>query len=127
MSKQPSLFDYDRDKARLARESAIKRVGDNAEHDWKDVAYESVLRTASELDSFIVDEVWKRMPKGYSTHENRAMGAIIRKAVSDGVIAKTDQYRPSAKKSSHGAIRSVWRSLIKERRVKTLLEVFTDE
>ena len=109
-SNQPSLFDYDREKARTSREQAIKTAGDHADTDWKEIAYEAVLRTARDLDSFIVDEVWKRMPRGFSTHENRAMGAVIRRAVSKGVISKTSHYIPSTKTSSHGAMRVVWKS-----------------
>ena len=109
---QPSLFDYDRAIARDRRERAIKKVEENARPEWKDIAYESLLKTAGDLNYLIVDEVWKRMPRGYSTHENRAMGAVMRRALADGVISKTEQYRPSAKASSHGAIRSVWKSEI---------------
>jgi len=109
-SNQPSLFDYDRERARVSREEGIKKVEEHADPDWKDIAYEAVLRTSRDLDSFIVDEVWKRMPRGFSTHENRAMGAVIRRAVSRGVISKTSEYRPSSKTSSHGAMRVVWKS-----------------
>ena len=88
------------------------RVERNAHEEWKDAALEAVYQAALVNRKFIVDEVWRYMPPDVSTHELRAMGAVMKKAAKAGWIIGTGEYEPSAKVSTHKGLRHVWQSLI---------------
>jgi hypothetical protein len=94
--------------ALAARDEAIQRVDEHADPDWKDHAYDLVVRTAGELYEFTQDDVWDRGLQ--PTRENRALGPVFLRAARAGVCEKTDRVRPSAR--SHGSGKPVWRSLI---------------
>jgi hypothetical protein len=101
---QPTLFD-----AAAARDTAIARVDEHADHDWKTQALAAVRRTAEQLPEFIVDEVWAT-GRLESTREDRALGPIMRAAAREGWMVRTDRTRPSVR--SHLSPKPVWRSLI---------------
>lgn len=110
---QPEL-NFDAPAATHARDDAINRVAANVEWDWAAHALEAVWRTAIELESFIVDEVWSRIPECKGPHEPRAMGAVMRRARDNRWIEATDQYRASDRVTAHRNPRRVWRSLLFE-------------
>lgn len=67
------------------------------------------------LAEFTSDDVWARMVDAGGvppTHDNRALGAVMRWAASDGLIAATDRVRPSSRVRLHGSPRRIWRSLV---------------
>lgn len=97
---------------RAARDKAIQKVETHANDEWKQSAFAAVEKTAREAEAFIVDSVWLRMPEGSSTHEGRAMGAIMQKAQREGLIAPTNDFRPSFDKTHHACPRRVWKSLV---------------
>ena len=105
-------FNFDPVRSAQARDEAMVRVERNAHEEWKDVALEAVYQAALVNGKFIVDEVWRYMPPDVSTHELRAMGAVMKKAAKAGWITGTGEYRPSAKVTTHKGLRHVWRSLI---------------
>ena len=105
-------FNFDPVRSAQARDEALVRVERNAHEVWKDVALEAVYQAALVNGKFIVDEVWRYMPSGVSTHELRAMGAVMQKAVKAGWITGTGEYRSSAKVTTHKGLRHVWQSLI---------------
>ena len=105
-------FNFDPIRSAHARDEAMVRVERNAHEEWKDVALEAVYQAALVNGKFIVDEVWRYMPPDVSTHELRAMGAVMKKAAKAGWIIGTGEYRPSAKVTTHKGLRHVWRSLI---------------
>jgi len=105
-------FNFDPVRSAQARDEAMVRVERNAHEEWKDVALEAVYQAALVNGKFIVDEVWRYMPPDVSTHELRAMGAVMKKAAKAGWIIGTGEYEPSAKVSTHKGLRHVWRSLI---------------
>lgn len=47
-----------------------------------------------------------------ATPDNRALGAVMRRAATDGLIAATNELRPSQRVSLHGSPRRIWRSLV---------------
>ena len=54
------------------------------------LALRAVAYVAQRQDSFISDDVWDALASAYpdvTTHEHRAMGAVMRRAVAEGVCA----------------------------------------
>lgn len=95
------------------REEAIARVDANAAISWKDAAMESVKVVASALDDFTTDTVWDYLDEHYpgvTTHEGRAMGAIMRLASKQGIVTPTKEYRISSRASCHCRPLLVWSS-----------------
>lgn len=105
MTGQIDIFEA----AAAERDNAIEQVDGNAEAEWKDIAYEAVVRTARALPEFISDDVWE-VGELESTREDRALGPVLRRAARDAVAVKTDRVRPSVR--SHLSGKPVWRSLI---------------
>ena len=96
--------------AQALRDEGIQRADDHADPDWKDAALEAVHQTALALYEFIVDDVWERL--GSRPAEGRAMGAVMKKAVSEGWIEATNLYKPSVQPQCHANPRRVWRSKV---------------
>lgn len=100
-----SLFDYCEhgnqvgDCGMCRKRAQMDRVDENAADDWKAEAAGAVYRAASTYEMFTTDEVWKYIPAGVSTHENRAMGPVMKRAVAAGLCSPTGNYRPSARPS----------------------------
>lgn len=95
--------------AAAARDEALFNVENAAESDWIELAYQALLLTARTLRWFICDDVWDigGLPP---TRENRALGAVFKRAKRDGVIVMTGDSRPSVR--SHLTGKPVWLSLI---------------
>lgn len=67
-----------------------------------------VARERKELVSF---DVFKALAaRAESTHDLRALGPMMSRAASDGIIQKTGRYAPNPNR--HGSMSPVWRSLI---------------
>jgi len=95
-----------------ARDAALEQVEGAADREWKDEALEAVYKTALQMPSFIVDEVWGRLADGVDTHDLRAMGPVMKKAQSMGYIIPTERYQLTARASSHRSPRRIWESNI---------------
>ena len=95
------------------RDEALERVESNASVEFLATAYGAVKRAAMIHETFIVDDVWQQLPDFAKTHEKRAMGAVVRRAVKEKIIEPTEEYRASQQPQCHGNPRRVWRSLIK--------------
>lgn len=114
---QPSIFDAP--AAIAARDDAIDRADTYADDAWKRAAIASLRRVAQRTELFIVDELWAEMEAahpGLTTHEPRALGAVMLAAQKRGWIEQTDSYAPSSRPSCHRNPRKVWRSKIVERK-----------
>lgn len=92
----------------LARE-AIARVEDHADGDWMRAAVRAVRRLAATGQPFTTDDVWPLLDsQDASTHERRAMGAVIRKLVAVGAIRKTGRYVKSNRAVCHSNPKAEW-------------------
>lgn len=107
---QPAIGTYDPELARRKRDAAIDNAEGGAEALKSHRAYEALLRVAKRQETFIVDDVQESW--GESFAEGRAMGGVMRRAVREGVAELTKEYRPSARVSSHGNPRVVYKSLV---------------
>lgn len=109
MSDQLTLED-----AVTARDKAIEQVERNAYEHWLDVAYEAIRTIAQTEGTFTADEVWRLIDwTGATTHEPRAMGAVMKRAVKDGLIEPTGQYRKSTRPQCHARPQPVYASRIR--------------
>lgn len=107
---QETMFDADLG-VRL-RDEGIRRADEHAAQDWKDAAYEAVSDLALFCDYFTTDDVHERLGD-VTTQELRAMGAIMKRAARDGLIAATDRYVASDRAVAHRNPKRVWRSLVR--------------
>jgi len=96
-----------------ARDDALERVEKNANEEWKARAYKVVRRLAYTQLFITTDDVWALLA-GYEerTHEPRAMGAVMRRASRDLLIAPTDSIVNSSSVVNHKRALRVWRSLV---------------
>jgi hypothetical protein len=96
----------------LKRE-AIERVERNADQQWKAVAEAAVRQIASTRRTLTTDDVWAALTDtGFSTHEPRAMGAIMTAAARKRWVEATDRTIESTRPENHRRPVRVWRSLI---------------
>ncbi len=96
--------------ALAARDAALRRVDEHADPEWKDRALAAVRRTCEQMQDWISDDIWEVGGLG-STHEDRALGPIVRKASRLGWCRRVDgASRPSVR--SHGSSKPVWESLL---------------
>ena len=102
-------------KAFDAADRAVETVGENANELWMRKARRSLTHVARMNASFTTDDVWADMllvDEFAVTHEPRAMGAVLRRAVKAGVCVATPRYQPSVRVECHARPVRVWRSLV---------------
>lgn len=104
MIDQPDLF------AAAAADEAIRRAAEHADPDWKIEALAAGRRVAARLRLLTSDDV-RREIRGADTHEPRALGAVMRRLASEGVIVATDRYAKSGRVEAHDRPMRLWRSL----------------
>lgn len=97
------------EEATARRDAAIQQVEDNADEDWKTLAWDTLCEYLCEHDEFFVDDFWKNtgLPR---PREARALGAIVTRAARANYMEKTGEYRPSV--ASNMTAKPVWRSLV---------------
>jgi hypothetical protein len=83
-----------------------------ADSDWKEAAALAVRKTAEEMHTFTVDDVYDRIHPNVQTPNGSALGHLMRGAAKDGIIQKTQDYRRSVRPTRHCAPQPVWRSLV---------------
>ena len=94
-----------------ARDKAIDRVEDNADSEWKSVAYVTAVETASSREFFTSSDIWDAI-SDVTTHEPRAMGAVRRRLRKENIVEPTDRFVTSSSPLAHGRPSRVWRSMI---------------
>jgi hypothetical protein len=92
-------------------EAAIKSVEEHADDAWKAAAMDAVLKCAGANALFTVDDVWPLIPSQFQTHDDRALGPIMRNAASRGWIKQSGNFKRSWVRN-HGTVRPLWRSRI---------------
>jgi hypothetical protein len=99
------------------RDIAIDRVEDSSAL-FVERALRAVMRIARSKSRFTTDTVWKLLQRREQAHvaEPRAMGAVMRRACSEGFIRSTDEWQLSKRPACHRRPLRVWRSLICETR-----------
>lgn len=85
----------------------LEQVERNAAPDWKAEAERVIEDVAGLYEHFTTDDVWERITT--HTHEPRALGALMRKMASRGVIEATSDWYISKRPECHGRPLRVWR------------------
>lgn len=109
MTEAPTLFDAAEGERR--RDEAIARVARHAADPWQAAAYDAIHWCAVTMEDFTTDDVWERLHRQGITgpHEPRALGAVMRRAVADGMIRAADKMpRPSQRPETHRNPKRVW-------------------
>ena len=84
----------------------MQQVEQNANAEWLKAAWKTVLRLAHTGEAFTSDKVFL-LTRG-STHEPRAMGAVMRKASRSGIIKPTGRWVDTGRKVSHNRPMREW-------------------
>lgn len=93
---QPSLLD-----ALAAADEAIRRVDENADEGWKRAAGLAVFQRAKMGQPFTTDDIMEDLSDmGVVTHDNRALGPVIRRALQTAIIKEIGMTRSRRR---HGA------------------------
>lgn len=102
-----------RHAGRMLRDEAIERVKIHADGTWRAAAVRAVKLLAQQRETFTADDALEIVTvAGYTTHDNRAMGSVMRQCQGYGYITPTDQFTASTNKRKHASPTRVWRSLI---------------
>lgn len=99
--------------AMQARDEAIQRADDHADPEWRGETLHLIRCLAVTQDYMTTDDVWETLGDAQSTHERRALGAVMQQAARNGWIKPTDRTRPSARPACHARPVRVWQSLIR--------------
>jgi hypothetical protein len=97
------------------RDEAMARVDRNADERWKEAADKVGRVLARFRPSFTSEDILIALEEeGFSTHENRALGPVMRRLVSDGIIEKfePDQFEKCKRPSRNSGVTRRWRSRI---------------
>ena len=104
MYKQGDLWgesDKSPEEAKAEAAEAMARAERHANEMWKAECARVIYRLAQSGNPFTTDEVMTIMGKsGHTTHEPRALGPIVRRATSKGVIKRTGNYAKSTRRHS---------------------------
>ena len=104
MNEQMGLFAPVAGEA--AKEEAITRVEANAEPGWLAAAWEALRDICAKHGQWArltSDDVWIALSRSgvEAPHEPRAMGAVMRRAVAEGLLIATPDFRPSDLARNH--------------------------
>lgn len=92
----PTLFDY------------VEAAGEAANEVWMASAQQALRHLCDTGAAFTTDDLWLALEQaGVSTHEPRAMGAVVRRARQAGLITPAG-YVPSERPVCHGRPVRVW-------------------
>ena len=97
----------------INKTTALQVVEENANHEWMTAAVAAVRKVALRQVTLTTDDVWDEL-KGndLSTHEPRAMGAVMSKCARDGLITRTDRVIPTRRSSANCRPITIWYSLM---------------
>lgn len=101
----PTLFDAP--TGDTLRDEALARVELNADARWFHRATRFIRWLKAGVE-FTADDVWYSLGDEETTHEPRALGAVIRAAAKANLIRKTGAYRPSTRPACHSRPVAVW-------------------
>lgn len=96
-----------------AKERAIAAAEAHANEQWRETAFVCVWRVARGRRFLTTDHVWLELiEQPVATHEPRAIGAIMQRAMREGMVKPTFSYWPSKRARCHGRPVRVWESLV---------------
>ena len=95
------------------KENGMLRVDQNANEEFRRVSMKSIYSYAINNPTLTANDIWDCLDLlGISTHDNRALGPMFKKAAKEGWIEKTNMTTQSNRSSRHcGDVRG-WKSLL---------------
>lgn len=94
------------------RDEAISQVESAMNRQWRNIALCAVRVLADRGDPFTTDDVWEKVSRlTITTHEPRAMGAVMQRAAKLGLIKATDRTVQSRRPRCHARPVRVWMPL----------------
>jgi hypothetical protein len=101
-----------------ARDDAIARAGAHAEAQWRECCRAAIEFVAATHAEFTSDDVWDVLRKFFdpvpTTHEPRALGAIMRQAERDAICVPLSKWRLSKRPQCHRRPVRVWWSNLRQ-------------
>lgn len=96
---------------RQLRDAAIAQVEANADADWMARAYAAIMLLCCEekRHELTSDDVWRILGDDDTPREPRALGAVFRRALASGAIAKTGRVTQSKRRQNHAREIAIWR------------------
>lgn len=102
-----------RRRARRLRDEAVALVGEAADSTWTQAAIAAAEKMVQTRSTFTTDDIWEELEgSGLTTHERRAMGAIMLKLRRRGLVRHTDRTRKSSRPVNHYRPLTVWESTL---------------
>lgn len=99
-----------------AKQAAIAQVERNANKEWLEAFRRALEKAARRKLRFTADDIWDDFERDYpqpAQHEPRAAGAVVVKAIKDGVIVTVkNMFWNSRRKSCHNRPIQVYQSLV---------------
>lgn len=93
----------------LLAEAAIQTVEEHADRVWLSAAKQIVWDLIRDGRPFSTDDVWARLDTlDVTTHEPRALGAVLRAARKAGYIAPSGDYVKTCRPEAHSRPIPVW-------------------
>lgn len=84
-----------------------------ADEKWKYEATWAVYDIAYEAREFTTDDVWNLLTmRGFDTHERRALGAIMQRAIRARLIKRSGRWTESTRPEAHNGPKPIYNSLI---------------
>lgn len=100
-----------RAEVRKETDEAVQRSFDNAATDFKEWAFGCIVSVAKRKREFTINDVRDVIHAGeFKTHDNRAIGGVMRSAVSKGIMKASGRTLPN--KVGHGTHMQIWESLV---------------
>lgn len=98
----------------LLADAAIRNAQINANDDWMRCAKQATWHIIRQGHEFTTDDIWQLLDDlGVRTHENRALGAVIRSARDAGVIVATGRYVKTRRPEAHSRPVMVWEPMLR--------------
>lgn len=108
---EPKRFEVDREKMEEVTEKGIEQGFENAHEEWRAMALDCLHKVCLSYDTFTVNDVRALVERSpLKTHDNRAMGGIIKTGQREGWLAPTGESIPSV--VGHKVHIQIWKSLI---------------
>jgi len=113
---------YDQIKAET--NAAIRKGLDRANISWRELALNLVLKAALTRHEFTTNDFHHDLDKSINkTHDNRALGGVMKTAQRLGWIEPTGKFANSDYKQHHLSLKNVWRSKIYGQKVAVSVPV----
>jgi len=96
----------------VQRDTAMKQVCDNTSDEFRACAEQAIVSVGKQNHKFTGDDIWDWIMSKTTirSHDNRALGPIIKRMASAKTIEATGEYLPSRRR--HLAPIRVWRLVI---------------